>query len=93
MHIEQYAETAYGAVAERDSTSELDEIASTDGVVLLHKRNEVVDRVVDTVVGREIWLNRREEEHRAVGASAAGKCCVLVGVPHSCRIETYALGP
>lgn len=64
----------YGAVAECDSACELDEVTSTDRVVLLHERNEVVHTVGDTVVGREERLNSWEKEHRAVGSStAAGK--------------------
>ena len=65
------AGATYGAVGERDGTSELNEIAGRDGVVLLHERNEVVHGVVDTVVGGEVRLDIREDEHRTVGTSTA----------------------
>ena len=60
---------AHRAVADSDGTSELDEIASADRVVLLHERDEVVHGVVDTVVWPEVGLDGREEEHRAVGST------------------------
>lgn len=60
--------STYRAVAKSNSTSELNNIASADGVVLLHERNQVVDAVVDTVVRLKIRLNGREEEHRAIGS-------------------------
>ena len=61
----------YGAVAEGDSTSELDEITGTDGIVLLHEWDEVVDRVVDAVVGSEVGFDGREKKHRPVGTATA----------------------
>ena len=61
----------YGAVAEGDGTSKLNEITGRDGVVLLHEGDEVVDRVVDAVVGREVGLDGGEEQHRAVRATTA----------------------
>ena len=60
---------AYRAVAERDSTGELDEVTSAD-VVLGKEVKEVVDGVVDTVVGAEAGLDLREEQHGAVSTSA-----------------------
>ena len=63
---------AYRAVAESDGTSKLDEITSTDGVVLLHEGNEVVDGVVDTVVSRKVGLDGREEQHGAVSTAPTG---------------------
>lgn len=55
------ARGTYRAVRQSNGTGELDEIASTDRVVLLHERDQVVDRVVNTVVSREVRLNGREE--------------------------------
>jgi hypothetical protein len=58
-----------GAVAQRDRACELDEVASADRVAR-EERDQVVDAVVDTVVCGEVGLDGREEEHRAVGATA-----------------------
>lgn len=60
---------AYRAVGERDGTSELDDIAGTDGVVFLHERNEVVHGVVNSVVGLEVRFDRGEKKHRTVGSA------------------------
>ena len=62
---------AYRAVTESDSTSKLDKVTSTDGVVLLHERNQVVDRVVDAVVSGKVGLDGGEEEHGAVSSATS----------------------
>ena len=67
----KYKEMTYGAVTESDGTSKLDEISSRDRRVLSHEGDEVVNRVIDTVVGREQRLNGREKEHRAVSSATA----------------------
>ena len=64
------AESTYGAVAESDSACELNKVRGRDGV-LGHEGDKVVDRVVDTVVGRKKRLNGREQEHRAVCSTTA----------------------
>lgn len=58
-----HVNVAYRAVAECDGTSKLNDVSSRDRGVLSHERDEVVDGVVDTVVGREERLNGGEEEH------------------------------
>ena len=62
--------TTYGAVAESDGTSELDEVSSTDGVER-QEVEQVVNTVGDTVVGLKEGLNGWEEEHGAIGTSTA----------------------
>ena len=52
----------YRTVTKSDGTSELDEVSSGHGV-LGQEWDEVVDGIIDTIVGRETWLNGREEEH------------------------------
>ena len=64
-------ESTYGTVGKRHSASKLNKVTSADGVVLLHEGNEVVDGVVNTVVGREVGLDGGEEQHRAVGTTTA----------------------
>lgn len=62
---------AYGAIAERHSTGELNDVTGTDVIVLLHERYQVVDRVADTNIGRVVGLNGREQQHRSVGSPSA----------------------
>lgn len=57
------------AVGDTNSASELDEIAGSDEM-LLKKRREGVDRVVDTVVRREVGLDLAEDDHRAISSCA-----------------------
>ena len=56
------------AVSDTDGSGELDKISGGDKV-LLEKRGEGVDRVVDTVVGREVGLDFVEDDHRPVSSS------------------------
>ena len=65
----------YRTVAKSDGSGELDDVASTDCVMRLHERDQVVDRVVDAAVGWVVWLDSREEKHRAVSSSAAVRRC------------------
>ena len=86
------AGATYGAVGERDGTSELNEITGGDGVVLLHERDQVVDGVVDTIVGVEVGLDRREQKHGAVSTASTAKTMYQKRVGQTI-VHAYALGP
>ena len=89
--------STYGTVGERHSASKLNKVTSADGVVLLHEGNEVVDGVVDTVVGLEVGLDGREEQHGAVSTSATREQ-IFVRIQYNdlrckyLRLGTLALG-
>lgn len=60
----------YRAVAERDRASELDEISGRDRRVLGEEWDKVVNRVRNTVVGREVGLDGGEKKHRAISSAS-----------------------
>ena len=96
-HYARLLSETYRTVTESNSSSKLDEVTSADGVVLLHEGNEVVDGVVDTVVGLEVGLDGREEQHGAVSTSATREQ-IFVRIQYNdlrckyLRLGTLALG-
>lgn len=63
------AAAAYRAVADGDGACELNEITSSNRGELREEGDQVVDAVGDTEVREERRLDRREDEHRAVGSA------------------------
>jgi hypothetical protein len=84
---------AYRTVAEGNSTSELNQVTSTDRV-LRQERNQVVHTVVDAVVGAEVGLDGWKQKHRAVSSSAAVQPSMSdVTLAYSVEMIAHAFGP
>ena len=66
----RWVRRTHRTVTESNGASELDEVTGGHRV-LGQERDEVVDRVVNTVVSGEERLDGREKEHRAVSSSTA----------------------
>lgn len=61
---------AHRTVTNSYRCGELNKITGTNGVVLLHEGDEVIDGVVDTYISIEVGLDGRKEKGRAVSSSS-----------------------